>query len=289
LRVLAAKVSSRGLGNPLADQSLATSVLPDLTVDSGFSEGQMVSLARTFAHTSISNVPQFTFPVTNVQTGSLLFYGYSYGSVVFPVQPNGLNAVNQIFGVAAGHNSFTGAVLPSPSTLKVSVENGSGLTTSTASIVSPLRAKGFDVVSSGSVTSPGPVSESVVWYGGPPPPAHGNWSSPALAAAQTVLAQLQGPAIIGYNPKSVAAGATVTVQIGTSLSVKPTVATKTTKKKAPSKTSSTSTSKVPTTTTPYVPPGLKGNKDFTAPSAVSQALMPWDPRGCNPAGTGPVS
>lgn len=289
LRVLAAKVASRGLGNPLTDQNLATSVLPDLTVDSGFSEGQMVSLARTFAHTSISNVPQFTFPVTNVETGSLLFHGYYYGSVVFPVQPNGLNAVNQIFSVAAGHNSFTGASLPSPSTLKISVENGSGLTTGTASIVNPLRAKGFDIVSSGNAASPGPVSESVVWYGGPPPPAHGNWSSPALAAAQTVLAQLQGPAIIGYNPKSVTAGAIVTVQIGTGLSVRPTVASKTKTTNAPSKTSSTSTSKVPTTTTPYVPPGLKGNKDFTTPSAVSQALMPWDPRGCNAAGTGPAS
>ncbi len=282
LRVLAEKVATRGLGNLVTDQNIATSVLPDLTVDSGFSEGEMVSLARTFAHTSITNVPQFTFPVTNVQTGSLLFYGFYYGAVVFPVQPNGLDAVNQIFDVRAGDNSFTGAALPSPSSLKITVENGTGAANQAASIANLLRAKGFDIVSTGDVTSPGPVSESVVWYGGPPPPAHGNWTSPGLAAAQAVLAQLQGPAILGYNPKSVTLGAIVTVQTGTGLTVKPTPTTKTTK---PHSKSSSTTSV--TTTTAYVPPGLKGNGDFTAPSAVSQALAPYDPRSCNAAGTGP--
>src|SRR5665213_2400689 len=283
LRVLAEKVATRGLGNFVTDQNIATSVLPDLTVDSAFSEGEMVSLARTFAHTSITNVPQFTFPITNVQTGSLLFYGYYYGDVVFPVQPNGLDAVNQILDVKAGVNSFTGAALPSPSSLKITVENGTGAANQAASIANPLRAKGFDVVSTGDITSPGPVSEAVVWYGGPPPPAQGNWTSPGIAAAQTVLAQLQGPAILGYNPKNVAPGAIVTVETGTGLTVTPKSATKTTTTHK----KTTTTSSGATTTTNYVPPGLKGNSKFTAPSAVSATLAPYDPRSCNAAGTGP--
>ena len=282
LRVLATKVAARGLGNPLTDQNIATSVLPDLTVDNGFSEGTMVSLARTFAHTHITNVPQFTFPVTNVETGSLLYQGYYYGSVVFPVQPNGLAAVNKIFNVTAGMNSFTGTALPSPSSLKITVENGTGAANQAASIANPLRAKGFHVISTGNITSPGPVSESVVWYGGPPPPAHGNWTSPGLAAAQTVLAQLQGPAILGYNPKIVAPGAIVTVETGTGITVTPRPTTKTTK---PHTTTSKKSSV--TTTTAYVPPGIKGSSTFTAPSAVSAALKPYDPRSCNAAGTGP--
>ncbi|HEV3267277.1 MAG TPA: LCP family protein [Acidimicrobiales bacterium] len=285
LRVLATKVAARGLGNPLTDQSIATSVLPDLTVDSGFTEGEMVSLARTFAHTHITNVPQFTFPVTNVETGSLLYQGYYYGDVVFPVQPNGLAAVNKIFDVAAGMNSFTGTALPAPSTLKISVENGTGVANQAASIANPLRAKGFDIVSTSNVTPPGPVSESVVWYGGPPPPKHGNWTSPGLAAAQAVLAQLQGPAILGYNPKNVTPGAIATVETGTGLTVTPRTAAKKTKS---THTTTTSTAKSSvTTTTAYVPPGIKGNSKFTAPSAVSAALAPYDPRSCNAAGTGP--
>ncbi len=48
LRVLAAKVASRGLSNPITDQNILTAVLPDLTVDSGFSESKMASLAENY-------------------------------------------------------------------------------------------------------------------------------------------------------------------------------------------------------------------------------------------------
>jgi hypothetical protein len=43
-----------------------------------------------------------------------------------------------------------------------------------------------------------------------------------------------------------------------------------------------------TTTTIYVPPGMRGNGDFTPPSSVNPALEPWDPRACNAAGNGPA-
>jgi LCP family protein required for cell wall assembly len=292
LRVLAAKVATRGLSNPLVDQNIATAVLPDLTVDSGFSEPAMVSLARTFAHTKISNVPQFTYPVATVTSGPLLYQGYDYGDVVFPVEPNGVQAIDHIFDISSADSSFTGTALPTPSSVKVTVENGTGVTNQAAAIANPLRNRGFDVVSTGDVTSNGPVSETVVWYGGPPPPKNGDWTSPSLASAQTVLAQLEGPVILGYNPREVTPGAQVTVQTGTGISIKPAAAATTTttlkkSKKTGSKTTTT-TSRSVTTTTVYDPPGIKSNGDFTAPSPVNPALEPWDPRACNAAGTGPA-
>jgi LCP family protein required for cell wall assembly len=291
LRVLAAKVSARGLGNPFVDQSILTSVLPDLTVDSGFSEGKMRSLAETFAHTSIGDVPQFTYPISDVESGAngLLYQGYSYGDVVFPVQPNGLKASNTIFGIKSGYNSFTDKLLPAPSSIKLTVENGTGITNQADVIANPLRAKGYDVLSTGDVTSDGPISETIVWYGGPPPPANGDWTSPAQAAAQSVLAQLQGPAILGYDPSMVTAGATVTVQTGSGLTVTSSASsarTTTTLKHGHSKKSTgakkTSTSSV-TTTTVYTPPGMKNSPDFTTPSQTDMALQPWDPRACTVA------
>jgi LCP family protein required for cell wall assembly len=291
LRVLAAKVATRGLSNPLVDQDIATAVLPDLTVDSGFSESAMVGLARTFAHTQISNVPQFTYPVATVTSGPLLYQGYGYGDVVFPVEPNGVQAIDQIFDVSSAENSFTGKALPRPSSVKVTVENGTGVTNQAAAIANPLRNRGFDVVSTGDVTSNGPISETVVWYGGPPPPKNGDWTSPSLAAAQTVLAQLEGPVILGYNPSQVTPGAQVTVQTGTGISIKPNaVAVTTTTVKKSKKTGSKKTTMTTsvTTTTVYDPPGIKGNGNFMAPSSVNPALEPWDPRACNPAGTGPA-
>jgi LCP family protein required for cell wall assembly len=284
LRVLAAKLASRGLSNPLTDQSIATAVLPDLTVDSGFSESTMVSLAETFAHTSIASAPQLTYPVIEVLTGSLQYQGGSYGDVVFPVQPTGVNTVNEIFGVTSGTDSFTAKALPAPSSVAISVENGTGIASQAALVARQLSNKGFDVKSTGNVTPDGPVSETVVWYGGSPPPAKGDWTSPNLAAAESVLAQLQGPAVLGYDPAKVMPGATVTVQSGTDLSVKSRVTpVKTTTKKK--KTSSTTT----TTTTIYDPPGVSTNNAFSAPSSTDQALASYDPRACNAAGTGPAT
>ncbi|HEY5112360.1 MAG TPA: LCP family protein [Acidimicrobiales bacterium] len=292
LRVLGAKVAARGIGNPITDQAIATAVLPDLTVDSGFSEGSMVSLAKNFAHTSLTGSPQFTYPVTNVETGPLQYQGYSYGDVVFPVQPDGVSTVNQIFGVATGDNSFTGAALPSPSSFKIAVENGTGVANQASIIAQALGAKGFRVASTRNVTPPGPVSETVVWYGGPPPPAHGNWTSPGLAAAQAVLNQIEGPAILGYDPANVAAGSLVTVETGTGITITPAPSVKktTTSSHTTTTTSShTTTTTQATTAAPYNPPGIKGSSDFTAPSSVNQALEPWDPRACNAAGTGPAT
>jgi LCP family protein required for cell wall assembly len=293
LRVLAAKVAARGLGNPITDQNILTGVLPDLTVDNGFSESKMASLAETFAHTSIANVPQFTYPGSDVESGAngLLYQGYYYGDVVFPVQPNGLEAVNTIFGIKPGYNSFTDQALPAASSIKLTVENGTGVTNQAALIANPLRAKGYDVLSTGDVTPDGPISETVVWYGGPPPPASGNWTSPAQAAAQSVLAQLQGPAILGYNPKMVTPGATVTVQTGTGVTVTTKAKTTTTTTKHTTTTSSKkkSTNNSTTTTTVYTPPGMQNSPDFTAPSQTNMAMQPWDPRACNAAGTGPAT
>ena len=292
LRVLAAKVAARGLSNPLTDQGIMTAVLPSLTVDSGFTEGKMVSLAESFAHTSIANVPQFTYPVSDVESGSLMYQGYSYGDVVFPIEPTGAKAVDTILDVKPGMNSFTGTALPSPSSVKLTVENGTGITNQAALIANPLRARGFDVLSTGDVTPDGPVDETMVWYGGSPPPASGNWTSPGLAAAEAVIDQLAGPAVLGYDPHEVTPGATVTIQTGDALSVNPVASTTTTTGHNTTTTThghaTTSTSPT-TTTTVYEPPGMRNDPDFTAPNAVSPTLEPWDPRACNAAGTGPAS
>jgi hypothetical protein len=208
--------------------------------------------------------------------------------VEFPVQPSGVGILSKLFGVRAGLNSFTNQLLPRPASFRLAIANGSGIATQAGVVASRMTAKGFRVASSGAVTPVGKVGETVVWYGGPPPPANGNWVSPALAAAQLVLAQLQGPVILGYDPAKVIAGSLVTIQIGTDLTVKSSVPAKTTsptKKKGPTK-----SKKAPTTTvtTIYSPPGVSTNGSFSAPSTVNQALQPWDPRACNAAGTGPA-
>ncbi|MHB1968900.1 MAG: LCP family protein [Acidimicrobiales bacterium] len=286
LRVIAAQIAARGLSNPITDQRLAQAVLPDLTVDSGFAEGTMVHLAQEFAHTSISSVLQLTYPVLTVQSGSLLYQGYYYGSVVFPVQPSGVATVDKILGIPEGVDSFTGKPLPNPHAVRVAVENGSGVASEGALVTAGLRRHGFDVTSSVTTTPVGPIAESVVWYGGPRPPTNANWTSPSLAAAQAVLNQLEGPAILGYDPAMVRPGSLVTVQAGTDLTVKPlSPAGRTTTTSRAGHTTTTSATAI----TVVDPPGVRTNSAFSAPSVINPSLQPWDPRACNAAGTGPAT
>ena len=71
------------------DQSIVSSVIGSLQVDQNFSENHMISLARDFASANIASIPQLTYPVVEVQNGSLLYRGYYYGDVEFPIQPTG--------------------------------------------------------------------------------------------------------------------------------------------------------------------------------------------------------
>lgn len=277
LRVLAAKVASRGLGDPFTDQSIVSSVIGSLQVDQNFSENHMISLARDFATANIANIPQLTYPVVEVQTGSLLYQGYYYGDVEFPFQPSGQETLNTIFGVGADQNSFNYDTLPRANSFKVSVENGSNVAGQAAIIASSLTKKGFSIQSVGTRIPDGVANETVVFYGGKKPPANGNWNSPNLAAAEQVLDQLSGPAILGYDPSEVTPGALVTIQTGNGLGVLRTVKKTTT--------SSTKKSGATSTTTTTIP----ASSLYSTPTPTNQPLEPYDPRACNAAHNGPAT
>jgi LCP family protein required for cell wall assembly len=275
LRVLAAKVASRGLGDPFTDQAIVSSVIGSLQVDQNFSENHMIALARNFATASIASIPQLTYPVVEVQSGSLLYQGYYYGDVEFPIQPSGQTTLNSIFAVAVNQNSFNYETLPSASSFPVTVENGTNTGGQAAIIANALAKKGFRIHAVGTRTPNGKTNETVVYYGGSPPPANANWNSPSLAAAEKVLDQLSGPAILGYDPAQVAPGSLVTIQTGNGLGVV-SLRTKTT---TPTKKTSATTT---TTTTP-------ASSFYSTPTPTNQPLEPYDPRACNAAHNGPAA
>ena len=293
LRVVAAKLSSQGLSNPITDLGLARSVLPDLTVDDGFSEGHMVSLAQTFAGVSIGNVPQLTYPVILNQTGSYVYKGGYYGDVEFPIQPGGQLTASAIFNVKPGMSIWNGKPLPAPASFPLAVVNATGTANQATSIASVLGRRGFRVVATGNRTPVGQTAETVVWYGGPPPPKQGNWSSPSLEYALSVMPQLRGPVILGYNPAALVPGSVVTIQTGTDLTVAPLPitppkSTTTTTGATTTTAHGTTTHPVTATTVPDVPLVSSDNR-FSAPTATAQPLAAWDPRACNAAGTGPAT
>jgi LCP family protein required for cell wall assembly len=259
LRVLATAVSKRGLGNPIADLGLINSVKSDLTFDQSWSVNDMASLVLDFHAVNIDAVPQLTLPVALVddpdggQYGDLIYEGGDYNQVEFPAQSEDQAAIDQVLGIKSDTDSMTGKPLPAPSSVTVSVMNGSDATDQATTTATALGALGFRMVGVGDTAPTGDVAETVVYYGS---------RSPAVeAAAEAVTRSMAGSVVMAYDPSQVADGAQLTVVTGTQFTVN-----------APSATGAGTT-----TTTTTIP---SANPVIAAPSPPTSMLEAWDPREC---------
>jgi LCP family protein required for cell wall assembly len=270
LRVLASAVKAKGLSNPITDQQLVSGVVGQLTVDSGFSASDMISLVLGYHNVDVGNAPQLTMPVSVDQFGSYVYQGGSYGDIEFPSEPQDHNAVDQFLGLKSGsEDTYAGGALPSPSTVTVSVLNGSGAYNQATTTSQGLQALGFHIGTIGDSPPVGREAETVVYYASKTPAQ--------LAAAQAVANSLSGSVIMAMDPSEVQSGSQVTVVTGTDFSVNPPAAATSTTQAgatAPSTTSTTSGSS-----------GNTGNSGaFQAPTPTVEALQPWDPRSCTASG-----
>ena len=116
LRVLARPSRRRASSNPLTDQQLVSGVVGQLTVDSGFSASDMISLVLGYHDVDVSSAPQLTVPVAVDQFGNYVYQGGSYGDIEFPAEPQDHNAVDQFLGLkSSSEDTYSGGALPSPS------------------------------------------------------------------------------------------------------------------------------------------------------------------------------
>jgi polyisoprenyl-teichoic acid--peptidoglycan teichoic acid transferase len=275
LRVLATAVAKKGLGNPVTDLGLINSVTADLTFDQSWSVNDMANLVLDFHSVTINAVPQLTLPVAVVTDpdgtgGSLVYQGSSYGDVEFPSQVQDQSVIDQVLDIGATTDSMTGSPLPAPSSVTVSVTNGSGVYNQATDTANALAALGFHTVGVGDTPAVGDVAETVVYYG--------SRSAATEAAAESVARSMSGSVIMAYDPSQVADGAQVTVVTGTQFAVN-TPATSTT----PTSSSTPTPSSTPTST-----PTSTSSGAIATPSASNPTLAPWDPRGC-PAGATPTA
>jgi LCP family protein required for cell wall assembly len=272
LRVLAAAVKAKGLSNPITDQQLIAGVAGQLTVDSGFSANAMINLVLTYHDVDVNGAPQLTVPVAVDQFGSYVYQGGSYGDVEFPSQPQDRNTVDQFLGLKSSNDdTYSGGTLPSPSTVTVSVLNGSGAYNQATDTAQSLQALGFHIGTIGDSPPVGREAETVVYYSSKTPAQ--------LAAAQAVANSMSGAVIMGLDPTQVKPGSQVTVVTGTDFTVNAPPATTTTAP-AGGATASTTTTAGTTGTS-----GNTGNSGaFQAPTPAVEALAPWDPRACTASG-----
>lgn len=262
LRVLATKVEARGLGNPITDQRLLASVAPQLQVDSSLSISDMVNLVLTFHSVDPNSAPQMTLPVRESSSSSYFYNGYDYGNIEFPSATDDLNAIDQLLGVNGSTDTMTGAPLPAPASVRVSVLNGSGTYNHASDTAASLQALGFDVVGTGDTRALAAHTETVVRYAPLVPGAE--------ADAEALVHSMSGAVVMMPGPTE--DGAPVTVVAGTDFSVNPPT--------PPPGSATTSAGAPPPTTRP----GSSSSTLFASPTPLVEPLAPFDPRSCTPVG-----
>jgi len=274
LRVLAAAVKAKGLGNPITDQQLVSGVVGDLTVDSGFGATDMIGLVLSYHSVSVNAAPQLTIPVQIDQFGNYTYKGGSYGDIEFPSQPQDHAAIDQFLGLKPNADTYSGGALPSPSSVTVSVMNGSGTYNQATDTAQSLKALGFNIGTVGDTAPVGQEAETVVYYSS---------KSPAeLAAAQAVANSMTGAVIMADDASQVRTGSQVTVVTGTDFGVNPPPASTTPTSAVTGATAAGAATTLPPTTTSTTSPS--GSSTFAPPTSTVTPLAPWDPRSCTAKG-----
>ena len=259
LRVLGTAVARNGLSNPITDGQLINSVAPQLEVDKEFSTSDMLNLVLDFHGVDPNSAPQLTLPVQVDQFGSYRYQGGYYGDIEFPSSTQDGQVIDQFLGVSPDIDTMTGRKLPAPSSVTVSVLNGSGVSGQAGSTGASLTALGYKVLGVGDSDPVGSEAETVVYFN--------HKSATDQAAAQAVARSLSGAVITASGPTT--DGAEVTVVTGTQFSVDAPPA-------PPGSTTPTTPAAAPTTTT--TAPSTE--TAFQAPNPAVTPLQPWDPRSC---------
>ena len=276
--MLASAVKAKGLSNPITDQQIVAGVAGQLTVDSGFSASQMIGLVLGYHNVDVNSAPQLTLPVAVDQFGSYTYQGGSYGDIEFPAEPQDHNAVDQFLGLKSSNaDTYSGGALPSPSSVTVSVLNGSGAANQATDTSQSLQALGFHIGTIGDSPPVGQEAETVVYYAAKTPAD--------LAAAQAVANSLSGAVIMAMDPTQVQAGSQVTVVTGTDFSVNAPAPAAPAPTPTPAPPGAATTTPTTTATAAVASSGNTGNSGaFQAPTPTVEPLAPWDPRSCTPSG-----
>ena len=257
LRVLATAVAQKGLGNPITDEQLVSSLAPQVEMDTAL-KGQLLSLANAFHGVNANGVPELTLPIqTPDTTASYNYKGGYYGEVVYPTITDDRTAVDRFLGVPATVDTMNGKPLPAPGSVLVAVLNGTGVTNQAADTGRALGALGFNVGTLGDARSVGTPSETVVTYA----------TAANESAAERVAASLSGMVVMEKGPTM--GTSQVTVTTGTDFAVSSLPST------------GTSATSLSTATTS---PASSSAASLAPPSPTVSPLAPWDPRSCTASG-----
>ena len=253
LRVLADSVASQGLANPVTDQALLSSLVPQVQIDNSLSLSHLVDLVKRFHDVHSADVPQYTLPVTVVNGPSFVYKGWDYGSVELPDQAMDRQVIDQFLGADPATDTMTGDPLPDPGSISLTVRNGTGKGNVATTTGTALDKLGYHPRVLPDAVPTGPLSETVVAYN----------STGDQAAAQQVAHSMLGPVVLAQD--STVDPGTISLTVGTNSSVDI---------PAPADTATTAAGRATTSTT----------SKLGDPTPATSDLSDWDPRSCTPSG-----
>jgi LCP family protein required for cell wall assembly len=141
------KAQAMGLFNVTGINGVVSGVVNNLTVDSGFSQSEMLRLAKIYKNFNPDTTPAFTMPNTAAVVGG--------ADVLLPVPSQNQAVINAWEGNGPPPSSaptsapYTKAAPLAPADITVSVLNGSGRTGEATAATGQLRSLGFSAAISG--------------------------------------------------------------------------------------------------------------------------------------------
>jgi LCP family protein required for cell wall assembly len=159
IRKMMAKAVSTGLTNPIRLNGVIGSLVSNITVDSQFSQSDMLSLAKRYRSFSGAELPSATLPTTAAVIAK--------ADVLLPKQPDDGLAIDTFLGINPITNTTT--VPPpklDPATVAVKVLNGSGTPGQAAAVSRSLRQAGLVVTGTGTARSLGYTTPEIHFASG---------------------------------------------------------------------------------------------------------------------------
>jgi hypothetical protein len=198
LRVLVHEAKTKGFDNPLRAQATIASVVHQVTIDSGLSFGDMLSLLRTYRGLNPDMVPTATLPISVAL--NYHWKGGAYGDVDMPAEPQDRAVIASFLG--------TTPAVAAPAAVTLTITDMSGTPGRGSTAAGALRSDGFTVGGVTQIPAPGKSVETVIRY-----------HPGSLAEADTVLARLSGSVMLSAD-QSVPAGR-VALDVGSDVVVGP--------------------------------------------------------------------
>jgi LCP family protein required for cell wall assembly len=188
IRDLVHKAKKVAPTNPIALNNIIAGVTKNLTLDSSFSNSLIFSLAEAFKSANVSTIPSYTYPTVN---------STAVPGALDPEVQQGQSVIHQWLSV--GQQPATPASGPkkpqkkpvltlTPSSISVSIQNGSGIGGQAAEAGQDLSGQGYHTTVSGDAPTFGQIQNEI------------EYAPDSLAAAKQVQSQLVGGATLKEDP-----------------------------------------------------------------------------------------